>query len=39
MGLHATVANADKIVLAWDKPEDVKDYKIYWDRGNNEERV
>jgi hypothetical protein len=38
-GLRATEANADKIVLEWDEPADAAEYKIYWDRGNNETRV
>ena len=38
-GLRATEANADKIVLEWDEPEDAKEYKIYWDRGTKEMRV
>lgn len=36
---RATEANADYIILEWSEPDDVKDYKLYWDRGNNETRV
>lgn len=39
LGFRATEANADKIVLEWSEPDDVKEYKIYWDRSNNETRV
>jgi len=39
LGFRATEANADKIVLEWSEPDDVKEYRIYWDRSNNETRV
>ena len=32
-------ATAFKIVLRWTEPADAKDYKVYWDRGNNATRV
>ena len=39
MGFRATHNDADLIVLEWSEPDDVKEYKIYWDRSNNETRL
>jgi hypothetical protein len=39
LGFRSTHADADLIVLEWSEPDDVKEYKLYWDRSNNETRL
>ena len=36
IGLSATEATADEIILIWPEISDAKDYKIYWDKGSND---
>ena len=36
VGLSATEANWDEIVLIWPEISDAKDYKIYWDKGSED---
>jgi CxxC motif-containing protein (DUF1111 family) len=36
IGLSALEATADEIILIWPEITDAQDYKIYWDKGSND---
>ena len=36
VGLSATEATADEIILIWPEVADAQDYRIYWDKGSED---